>query len=81
MKIVAFSASKTRAVRGTRVELGDELFALYDPKSRHYFIWCYTKKEVAEQMQRKLNGPENSIDQGANWRKTLKELVPSSRNL
>lgn len=43
-----------------------------------YFIWAYTDREFAEQMDLKVN-PEGLADIGANWRRFPHQLTISNR--
>jgi hypothetical protein len=75
--IVSFKSLGKRYVRASRVEVGDILWAVR--KGHLYWIWCYTSKEMAEQMDKKLgSGPTNEGDRQANWRKSLSQLTPTA---
>jgi len=75
--IEQFSAVRARNVRGTIVAIEQPLYAV--KKGGMYFIWCYTDKTFAERMDEKLSGPSNPADEAANWRRNIRELVPSGR--
>lgn len=75
--IEEYKAVRPRAVRGTTIEAGQQLYAIR--KGFLYFIWSYSDRAFAEQMDAKLEGPENQQEREANWRAHLGDLVPSDR--
>lgn len=76
--LVEYNAYKKRYVRGTHVDAGQKLYAVeYDG---WYFIWSYSSEEFARKMVNKLcNGPSSVSDLSANWRRDLRDLIPSDR--
>lgn len=76
MAIVKYQAQHKRHVRGTRVEVGQILYAVQ--KGQRFFIWAYTNEQTAVKIDRKLGeGPIDPVDISANWRRSLEQLIPS----
>ena len=76
MAIVKYQAQHKRHVRGTRVEVGQTLYAVQ--KGSLFFIWAYTDEQTATKMDHKLGkGTTDPTDISANWRRSLEQLTPS----
>lgn len=76
--IQQYYAFAPRKVRGTNVERGQPLYAIYNEETKLYFIWAYTNKEFAEKMLTRVE-PTTPVDMSTNWRKSLQELLASER--
>jgi hypothetical protein len=75
--IEAYKSKHPRTLHGTDVAKGQTLYAVR--KGDLYFIWSYSNRDFAEQMDKKLSTPTDPTDRAANWRQTTSELTPSDR--
>lgn len=73
--VISFISRRRRHVRGTKVEVGDILYAVR--KGDLYWIWAYSDKGMAAHMDNRLTGPISLVDEAANWRRTVGELTPT----
>lgn len=64
--LVPYKIKVGRAVRGTLVHAGQEVWAIKFKDL--FFIWSYVHKETAEQVARRVTYPQDPGDRGANWR-------------
>lgn len=76
--VYVFTSPVTRKVRGTDVQLGQELYCIQDDETGLYWIWAYTTKEYAERIAKRVS-IENEEDRAANWRGRLIQLCASGR--
>jgi len=78
MAIVAYK-STGRHVRGTDIKIGQLVYAVQ--KGQLFFVWSYSDEAMARYMDAKLTGPENPMDEAANWRRSTVLCTPTDTRL
>lgn len=56
---------------------GSPAYALQDPGTGLYFVWCYSDQQHAIRMSKKGLTPGWDVDRAVNWRERIEDCVIS----